>query len=649
MIALLALILAVLPVSAHAADITKTVGQTGSLSIGSWYSGYELTYSEWRVSDSSVLSFTYKGQKECGYVCRKAGTCTVYWDWVVAYSAGYNYDVQNGTETWVIKVTNGSASTPTPTPKPTPVLTPTPKPTPTPVPTPTPTSGSCGASARWAYSAAEKTLSITGTGAMDDFSQAPWKAWSSGIEKVTVGSGITRIGSHSFDGCARLTSASLPNSVTGIGPYAFYGCERLKNCAIPSDVTSIGSYAFCKCTGLDALTLPTGLTDIEHGLCSNCSSLKRISIPSGITSIGRYAFYGCGSLASVSLPSGLTSIGYYAFQNCTALSGISLPKGLTSISDSAFDGCAGLTRLDLPTACKIGSYAFQGCTGVSKLFIPKDTTIEGREIFENMTGLKSLTIEEGTTEFGRYLQSDNSYYSCPGLFSGCTALSYVHFPSTLTRLGDECFKGCTALKRVDLPRGMIELGPRAFDGCTALKIVHVPSGNIYDAFANCSSLEVLSIAKQTKYYSNDISNFSTILPNVKQFYYGGTREEYDRFWGDVADAYLTNATKHFSDSLPDAVNATPVILPDSLRTLEREAFYGDKTLVHVIFPSSLKAIPASAFAQCVNLAVVEIPASVTSIDSTAFSGCPSSMLIIAPAGSAAAAFATQHGFDLLPV
>ena len=242
-----------------------------------------------------------------------------------------------------------------------------------------------------------------------------------------------------------------------------------------------------------------------------------------------------------------------------------------------------------------------------------------------MTGLKSLTIEEGIREFGLYKLSVDSYYSCPELFSGCTSLTYIRFPSTLTRLGDQCFKGCTSLK-----------------------IVHVPSVNIHDAFTNCSGLEVLSIAGQTSYPS-DTSFYSTFLPNVRHLYYGGTKERYDSFWGKAVDAYLTNAEKHFSASLPDAVNATPVMLPDSLKTLEQEAFYGDKTLVRVIFPSSLKAIPASAFAQCVNLAVVEIPASVTSIDSTAFSGCPDSMLIIAPANSAAATFAAQYGFTLLPL
>ena len=74
----------------------------------------------------------------------------------------------------------------------------------------------------WSYNAGTKTLSITGTGAMPDYaseSDQPWYALRGGIKTVTIGSGVTTVGSNAFRSCVQLQNITLPEGVTTIGEY----------------------------------------------------------------------------------------------------------------------------------------------------------------------------------------------------------------------------------------------------------------------------------------------------------------------------------------------------------------------------------------------------------------------------------------------
>ena len=64
------------------------------------------------------------------------------------------------------------------------------------------------------------------------------------LTSVTIGDGVTSIGSYAFNNCTALTSITIPDSVTSIGSSAFRGCSSLTSITIPDSVTSIGSSAF---------------------------------------------------------------------------------------------------------------------------------------------------------------------------------------------------------------------------------------------------------------------------------------------------------------------------------------------------------------------------------------------------------------------
>lgn len=124
------------------------------------------------------------------------------------------------------------------------------------------------------------TLTISGSGAMEDFpfgSYQPWYSFHDQITSVVVSPGVTSIGQCAFSRFAKLTHVDIADSVI-----------------------SIGWDAFCNCTKLTSITIPDSVTTIDLEAFKNCSSLTSITIPGSVTSIGPYVFDGCTSLNDIS-------------------------------------------------------------------------------------------------------------------------------------------------------------------------------------------------------------------------------------------------------------------------------------------------------------------------------------------------------------
>ena len=139
-------------------------------------------------------------------------------------------------------------------------------------------SGSCGENVTWTLTA-DGTMTISGTGAMTDYtydSRSPWYSCRTYIKRVVMQQGVTSIGDRAFWDCSGLTSVTIPDGVTSIGDSAFSGCAALTSVEIPNGVTAIGGSTF-----------------------SNCIRLAKVTIPKSVTSIGKNAFYYCESIADV--------------------------------------------------------------------------------------------------------------------------------------------------------------------------------------------------------------------------------------------------------------------------------------------------------------------------------------------------------------
>ncbi len=258
------------------------------------------------------------------------------------------------------------------------------------------TSGECGAQGNnltWTLDKAG-TLTISGTGAMRDYSNTtipPWQSYRSSIKAIDIQNGITRIGSWAFANCKNLTSVTIPDSVTSIGYLAFWECSSLAGIKIPDNVTSIEYRAFDGCSALASVNIPRSMTRLENSIFSGCSSLTSVTIPENITSIGEYAFDSCTKLKSVVLPDSLTELGRSAFSSCSSLESIIIPEGVTSIGLYTFSSCSSLVELVIPSeVTSIDAYAFSGCTSLKSVTIPVGITEIPSDVFDRCESLSDV-------------------------------------------------------------------------------------------------------------------------------------------------------------------------------------------------------------------------------------------------------------------
>lgn len=161
---------------------------------------------------------------------------------------------------------------------------------------------------------------------------------------------VTSIGACAFEGCAHLTSVTIPSSVTSIGDNAFHGCGRLTSVTIPDFVTSIGDDAFNGCGGLIDVIIGNSVTSIGKSAFELCRGLTSVTIPDSVTSIGESAFSFCIGLVSVSIGDSVASIGENAFAGCIGLTSVTIPSSVTGMGEGAFGGCSGLTEFIVDSA-----------------------------------------------------------------------------------------------------------------------------------------------------------------------------------------------------------------------------------------------------------------------------------------------------------
>ena len=193
------------------------------------------------------------------------------------------------------------------------------------------------------------TLTIRGSGAMEDYLMSghqPWRSFRDQITSVVVSPGVTSIGNLAFTWFSKLIHVDIADSVVSIGEHVFSECSSLTNITVPQSVTYIDAYAFDSCTNLSSITLSTNnITSIRPYTFSGCSELSSIVIPDGVTSIQLGAFSNCTKLTSITIPDSVTTIDPWAFKNCSSLTSITIPSSVTSIGSNVFTGCTSLNDI----------------------------------------------------------------------------------------------------------------------------------------------------------------------------------------------------------------------------------------------------------------------------------------------------------------
>lgn len=249
------------------------------------------------------------------------------------------------------------------------------------------------------------TLTIRGSGAMEDYlmsSNQPWCSFRKQITSVVVSPGVTSIGNLAFALSRNIIHVDIADSVVSIGEQAFSDCSRLTDITVPQSVTYIDANAFDSCTHLSSITLSTN----------------------NITSIRPYTFSGCSELSSIVIPDGVTSIQLGAFSNCTKLTSITIPGSVTSIGSNVFDGCTSLNDIRYSGTSESVISALSGYVPTLVTFNYGDKVPEAERMItvsvktgETLTAPTTLPTVSGY-KFKGWLTKDDEPYDFTGAPTG---------------------------------------------------------------------------------------------------------------------------------------------------------------------------------------------------------------------------------------
>lgn len=539
-------------------------------------------------------------------------------------------------------------------------------------------SGNCGAAARWSFSTTTGVLSITGSGAMTDFTTttAPWSQYMTQIRSVEVKGTVTSVGAYAFSGATVLTSVTLGSSVTSVGTNAFASCSSILTAYadMPSSQLTIqsGNLALTnKLTYKNVPSAPQGstsgtiagtsltwsfdagsnsLTITGNGAIPSYTSatqtpwalykdrIQLVSVSTGVTGIGSYAFSSMPELVDVFIAGTVTEIGAYAFSGDTKLKTIELRSGVTKIGEAAFSGCKALETVVLPsTVTEIGANAFNQCAALKEITIPESITNIPAYAFANCESLETVVLPKSLLTI-----QERAFY-------GCKALRLLDLPEKLTFIGKEAFYNCSALKGVLLrSTGTLSIGESAFEGCSAIvktiRLGNEPSvatgnSNLTNAYiqqyANGTSTDgttwkvdraagVLTIQGTTAATSSDAWKGELKYVDTLVFDEGITAIGADllRENKDIRYVRMSDTVTAIGDNAFKLCTALEeVTLSKNLETLGKGAFQNCSALTAIVLPDKLTAIPESAFRSCESLQTVTGGNNVKTIGADAFADC----------------------------
>ena len=239
----------------------------------------------------------------------------------------------------------------------------------------------------------------------------------------------------------------------------------------------------------------------------------------------------------------------------------------------------------------IGPFAFAGCSGLTSVEIPNSVTCFRSLAFERCSGLISIVIPNSVTDI--YNQ----------VFSGCSGLTSIVIPNNVTEIDYATFDGCSSLTSVEIPNSVTSIDYAAFSGCSNLTSVVIPNSVTSigsSAFSGCSSLTSVMIPNS--------------VTSVGEWAFSGC--------SDLTSVIISNRMKSIDNStFANCSSLTSVVIPKSVISIGGSAFYACSSLTSVEIPNSVTSIGDEAFGHCYSLTRISIPNSVTSIGRLAFNWC----------------------------
>lgn len=385
-------------------------------------------------------------------------------------------------------------------------------------------------------------------------------------------------------------------------------------------VVGIKSGAFKRNESLVSVTIEEGLKKIKRNAFKGCRRLERVNIPDSVSKLGQSAFEGCVSLKAFEIGIGVTRLPYKLLGGCLSIRKMFIPKHVVGI-DGFFVGGNLLDEIEVDPDNEFYT-SYDGCLFTKDrtvlLEIPgKRKTIrlpKEMQGFNYYGGLSRSGIEdfEVDPENNKFCSVDGVIYdkrvktllACPD-----GRVRPLIVPEGVKSVVVKAFSGCSKLEKVVLPDSLREIGNDGFSRNFGLKEIEFP-GYMTDiceeCLAYCKNLTTVTFRE------------SKVKSRTKEFGWGMFKGD-----GKLESARIPEGITGLSYTFQFCESLKEVILPESLKTIGNESFYGCKSLESITLPSGLQSIGDRAFQLCKSIKEIVIPKSVKQIGMMAFEGCKS--------------------------
>lgn len=547
--------------------------------------------------------------------------------------------------------------------------------------------GSCSGEEGYAsavyYTYKDGTLTISGSGAMRDYSDAEKAPWAGEeVENVVVEDGVTHIGENAFDQNANLKSVSISKSVTSLADTAFNAesCkaagtlfvvaeksaaeEWLKSHGIIADPTldeygrtrlSVDESAgelykeYIDTPAVKSTTIATFSNDGTLTISGDGDmpgyqnteldyrpwqkyqdKVKRIVIKNGVTSVGKLSFYLCAAnVEEILIPDSVTSIGHAAFSWQQKLTSVAIPANVKSLSSWAFAS-------SLKDVYYLGADNMRS-NNVNLLYNYQQSPSYTAHVLEG--GLTTSNISHDVTAGAVKTYGEGEMGACGAEpYSSSVYYAYDSATKTLSIMGTQAMRDYTEenpapwhdldVQNVVIAESVQHIGAHAFCGNAGIKCVSV-AGSATTVGEHAFDPESIDGTYFLCDADSAMASWLNANANGKQPAQSSGACGEHATWKIQGNTLIISGSgamaNYTAESAapwtPFAVSIASVAIESGIESLGDYAFANLSAVSSVSTRATVSKIGSKAFAGCSSLSSISLPENVTEVSGDSFENC----------------------------